>query len=105
MKRLSLIIDLLQNKNFEISKTLENPTIVISNARPILSFPRSDITCSCNFELRAKHKNRALNEKALIEIHKLLGEDSSFIMKNLSELDSDIDIFSIQYRAYQCLKR
>ena len=105
MKRLSLIIDLLQDKKFEISKTLENPTIVISNARPILTFPRSNVTCSCNFELRARHKSKSLNEKALKEIHKLLGEDSSFIKKNLSEYDVDIDIFNIQYRAFQCLKK
>ena len=94
MKRLSLIIDLLQNKNFEISKTLENPTIVITNARPILSFPRSDITCSCNFELRAKHKSKALNEKALIEIHKLLGEDSSFINWRQEDRNWLVQIYS-----------
>jgi len=103
MKRLSKIIDLLQNKNFELSKEIENPTIKISNAFPMLSFPTENITTATNFELRARHNSKKLNESVLKEIHLLLGEDSSFLKENLDGFEGDIGIFNIKYKAPKCL--
>ena len=102
MNRLNKIIKLLQENNFEVHKDVENPTITISNSRPILDAVRSNVTSSFNFELRAKHENKKRNEKALLEILRLLNADTSFINNKLLEYEEDIDIFTIKYKAPSC---
>ena len=99
MAKLDRIIEMLENNNFEIAKNLKNPTITISNTVPIKIFPKSNVSATYNFELRARHNSREFNEKALKIIHKIFGDYQKCIEPNVDYLDSYIGVVRIEYEA------
>ena len=92
MSKLDKIIEILENKSFEISKDLENPTILITNTIPIIVEYGT-----ANFELRAKHNSKLQNRDAIQDIHKIFND--SYELTNEDYLESFFDIFRLEYRA------